>query len=238
MQLKRYQKDFDYSYSFGIYPTMELLKNRAEYVEKILLKEGAERFGGVKDILDLCSRRKIPFEYRDKVIDKIAFKENTFVVGMFRKYESPIDGSRNHIVLLEPRNMGNVGTIVRSMLGFGFKDLCIIGPGVDIFAPKVISSTMGSLFFINFSKFNSINEYSVTNSNRNLYIFTSEGSEDISNVEFKEPFSFVFGNESKGIENIDLSIGKSIYIPQSKELESLNLSVAASIAMWESFKKR
>jgi TrmH family RNA methyltransferase len=59
------------------------------------------------------------------------------------------------------------------------------------------------------------------------------GNKNISEVEFKEPSSLIFGNESKGLSTNDEQVGESIYIPHSKELESLNLSVAVSIGMWE-----
>jgi TrmH family RNA methyltransferase len=59
------------------------------------------------------------------------------------------------------------------------------------------------------------------------------GSRSVSEVEFKEPVSLIFGNESKGLSPNDEKVGESVYIPHSKELESLNLSVAVSLAMWE-----
>jgi len=65
-----------------------------------------------------------------------------------------LEKEENHIVLVEPRNMGNVGTIIRTMLGFGYRNLVMIGPAVDIFDPMVIRSTMGALFklILNISK--------------------------------------------------------------------------------------
>ena len=55
--------------------------------------------------------------------------------------------------------MGNLGTILRSCLGFGMKDIAIIKPGVDIFDPKVVRASMGSIFSLNISYFNSFEDY-------------------------------------------------------------------------------
>ena len=108
---------------------------------------------GISEILDICKRENIPFEENDKLIDRIAYKENTYVVGVFEKYEEELESEKNHIVLVNPSNTGNLGTIIRTMVGFGFKNLAIVGSGVDVFSPKVISSTMGNLFKINFEYF-------------------------------------------------------------------------------------
>lgn len=232
-KIKKYQKKFDYSYSFGIFPTLELLKERKNQVLKVLLKKDSERFAEIKDIIDICKRNDIRLEYNDRSIDKIAYKENTFAVGILKKYETRLEEGGDHIVLVEPRNMGNVGTIVRSMVGFGFKNLAIVGSGVDIFSPKVINSTMGNLFKINFEYFGNIKEYTDRFTNHNKYTFVLGGSKDISEVKFEKPASLIFGNERKGLSNDDSNVGESVYIPHSKDLESLNLSVAVSIGMWE-----
>ncbi len=70
-----------------------------------------------------------------------------------------LEREKNHIVLVEPRNMGNAGTIIRTMLGFGYKNLALIEPAVDVFDPKVVRSTMGALFRINFEYFQTWEEY-------------------------------------------------------------------------------
>ncbi|MHC1716600.1 MAG: TrmH family RNA methyltransferase [Candidatus Dojkabacteria bacterium] len=232
-KLKRYNKKFDYSYSFGAYPTLDLLKNRRDFVSKVLIKEEGRNSDGVGEVVRLCEEVGIPLEVNDRLIEKIAFKENTYVVGVFNKYECELAGKSNHLVLVNPSNTGNLGTIIRTMLGFEFKDLAIIRPGVDIFEPKVVRSSMGSLFRINFKYFNSIQEYMERYSGRNIYPFMLDGAKDISEVEFKEPFSFIQGNEGSGLPDEFKSLGQSIFIPHSKDIDSLNLSVATSIGMWE-----
>jgi TrmH family RNA methyltransferase len=172
-------------------------------------------------------------EVADRAIEKIAVKENTYAVGVFEKYETKLDSKANHLVLVEPRNMGNMGTIIRTMLGFDFKDLAIIKPAADIFDPMVVRSTMGAVFQINSQYFNDINQYMDLYGKRNIYTFMLDGAEDIRKVDFKEPFSMVQGNESKGLPKEYQKLGKSIYIPNSKNIDSLNLSVATAIGLWE-----
>ena len=237
-RLKRYQKDFEYSYSFGTYPTLDLLKYRKEKVLKILFKsEVSEDSRVVEEIKDICEKENIPFEINDRTIDRIAYKENTYVIGIFEKYTEDLSKDGDHIVLVNPRNMGNIGTIIRTMKGFDFNDLAIIRPGADIFDPKVVRSTMGAVFQIRFRYFNTVEEYIQGFGNHNLYSFMLNGKKNIKDVEFNSPFSLIQGNESEGLPDKYLDIGESVYIPHSKDIDSLNLSIATGIGIWESRKR-
>jgi TrmH family RNA methyltransferase len=237
-KLKKYQKKFSHSYAFGIYPTLDLLKNRKESVLKVLLQEGSVNSEGVKEIEEICKKEGIHYEVNDRLIEKLAIKENTYVVGIFKKYTLELEKEKNHIVLVEPRNMGNVGTIIRTMLGFGYKNLAIVEPAVDVFDPKVVRSTMGALFRINFEYFQTWEEYLEKYPSRNNYPFLLEGAKEIREIEVKEPLSLVFGNEGKGLPDKFKDIGQSVYIEHGEDIDSLNLSIAAGIGMWESVRKR
>jgi len=237
-KLKRYQKKFTFSYAFGAYPVLDLLEYQKEKVLKVFVKKEGLKSDGISEISNICRKEGIPFEENTPLVDRIAFKENTYVVGVFEKYDTVLDNSRNHIVLVNPSNAGNLGTIVRSMVGFGFKDLAIMKPGVDIFDPMVVRSTMGALFRVNFKYFDSFEVYADLYKNHSIYPFMLDGSMDIRDVEFNEPFSFVQGNEGQGLDESYKDLGQSIYIPHSDEVDSLNLSVATSIGMWEYMRRK
>jgi len=234
-KLKRYNKDFEYSYSFGTYPTLDLLRFKRERVLKILFKSDiSEDSSTVEEIKSICIEKSIPFEVNNRAIDRIAYKENTYVIGIFEKYTEDLSKDGDHIVLVNPRNMGNVGTIIRTMKGFNFNDLAMIKPAADIFDPKVVRSTMGALFQIKFKYFDSIEEYIEEFGSHNLYSFMLNGKENIKNVKFNSPFTLIQGNEAEGLPDKYLDIGSSVYIPHSKDIDSLNLSIATGIGIWES----
>jgi TrmH family RNA methyltransferase len=234
MKIKRYQKKYDFSYAFGIYPTIELLKYRSDSIITVFLRSNV---GSSKEDIDeikrLCKEKNVPLNVSDRSIRKVAVKENTYAMGVFEKYESNLEQDSNHLVLVEPRNMGNLGTIIRTMLGFGFKNLVLVGASADVFDPKVIRSTMGALFKINFKYFDSIQEYMSEYFNHNLYPFMLGRGKDIREVEFKKPFSLIQGNESRGLSDEFEDIGQNVYIPHSDDIDSLNLAVATSIGLWE-----
>jgi len=236
-KIKRYQKDFEYSYAFGAYPVIELLKSHPESVLEVLFKEDSFKDGNIPVIQKECEKRNIPTQINNRLIDKISVKENTYVVGVFKKYTSKIKEDENHIVLVNPSNTGNLGTILRTMLGFYFKNLAIIKPAVDMFDPLVVRASMGAVFSINFEYFNSIEEYISKFSTHHLYPFMLNGKSSIENVKFVKPYSIIHGNESKGLDEKFLELGESVYIPHSSSIDSLNLSIAAGISMWEAVKR-
>lgn len=237
-KIKRYQKKLEYSYAFGAYPVLDLLREHPDTVYEILLKQEGLKSEGITEIQEICKEKGINVEINGRLIDKVAVKENTYAVGVFKKYDEKILEDQNHIVLVNPSNMGNLGTIVRTMLGFGIKDLAIIKPGVDIFDPLVVRSTMGALFKIRFEYFQNIEEYLKRFTKHHKYPFMLNGSKNINEIKFKEPFSIIQGNESTGLDDSYLKVGESVYIPHSKEIDSLNLSIATGIAAWITYNSK
>lgn len=235
-KIKRYQKKFEYSYAFGAYPVLDLLKYYPQNVYTVILKKDGLESEGIGEILKICEEKRIPTQFNDRLINKVSIKENTYVVGVFKKFENKLEQETNHLVLVNPSNMGNIGTIIRTMLGFGFKDLGIIKPCADIFDPLVIRSTMGAIFSIRVEFFNSIEGYLERFPKQNIYTFMLKGSKNIKDTKFIPPYTLIQGNESTGLDDKYLELGQSIYIPHSKEIDSLNLSVATAIALWESKK--
>jgi len=234
--LKPYSKKLDISYTIGVSPTIELLEQRPKDVIRVILSPKGTQNKGLTKILDICNKLHIPFESDQRSIERISSNENTYAVGAFRKYESKLNQDKNHVVLVNPSDMGNLGTICRTMLAFDITDLAIIKPGVDIFDPKVIRSSMGSIFSINFEYFSSFEEYQ-TKFKLNIYSFMSDGNTSLDKVIFKSPYSLVFGNEGEGLDKKYKELGESIKIPQSNKVDSFNLSIAVGIALNKAWEK-
>ena len=60
---------------------------------------------------------------------------------------------------MNPSDMGNMGTIIRTGIGFGIRNLAIVEPAVDVFNPRVVRASMGSLFQMNFRYYDSFETY-------------------------------------------------------------------------------
>ena len=232
MKVKRYNKKSEYSFCFGAGPVMDLLREKEEKVLKVVFKESGLKDEDVIKVMEFVKSKGIEFEVNDHLIEKIASKENTYVVGVFEKYECELEKKENHVVLVNPTNPGNVGTVLRTMLAFGFKNIVLIRPAVDVFQPSLVRSAMGALFFVNFKYFSSFEEYRKVFPNQKVFSFMLDGGKEIGEVVFEKPFSLVFGNESNGLPPFFKDYGESVYIPQSKEIDSLNLSVSVGVALY------
>lgn len=229
---KIYKKDFDYSYAAGVFATLEILKTRPEDMIRVFLNKQGSKNKGLDEIIELCRKYSIPTEWADGLVVKLSYSENCYALGVFKKYKTEIDKSKNHVVLVNPSDMGNMGTIIRTMVGFGFKDLAIIRPGVDIYDPKVVRSSTGAFFRINFQYFNSFEEYKKAFPEHKIFTLMLQGAKNLRDVRFEKPFSLVFGPEGAGLPNSYLKEGTSIKIDHSSEIDSLNLSIAAGVVLF------
>lgn len=228
--MKKYKKNLDFSYSIGVYPTLELLESRPDKVLRVMIDPQGNKNDGIKKIESICGEKNIRIESASTSIYKISDSENAYAVGVFEKYTTDLDKT-NHLVLVNPSDKGNMGTIIRTMLAYNIKNLAVIRPAVDIFDPKVVRASMGAAFKVNFRYFDSFKQYAVLYEN-SIYSFMTSGKIPLNQVQFKEPYSLVFGNEGAGLGEEFKKMGESVNIPQSKEVDSVNLSVAVGIAVY------
>jgi TrmH family RNA methyltransferase len=232
---RSYKKDFSFSYAIGVSPVIELLNHKGDKVTKVYIHPKGEKNSGVGKIVDSCKKLSIPIETNAGFIENISLSENTYAVAVFNKYESKLDDQKNHVVLVNPSDPGNLGTICRTMLGFGFTDLAVIKPGVDVFDPKTIRASMGAVFQLNFQYFSSFEGYQGS-FKQNIYSFMTDGEELLGKVTFKRLYALVFGNEGGGLDSRYKKFGKSVRIPQSDKVDSLNLSIAVGVSLYEAGK--
>lgn len=154
--IKPYKKDFDYSYTSGAYVIIELLKTRPSLLKTVYINSAFNQPDGIEK---LCAENGVVCTCNDAVFRRINQKENTYVLGIFKKYSSEIKRNEPHIVLVNPGDMGNLGTIIRTLTGFNVRNLAIITPAADIWNPKTIRASMGGVFQINFQYFETIDKY-------------------------------------------------------------------------------
>ena len=243
MDIKSYKKDFEYSYTLGAFPTFELIEAKPSDVIEIFCSAS---FTDMEKLEAKCREKGIKLTVNDKMINKLSDKGNVYVVGVFNKFEQGLDNTKPHVVLVNPSDMGNLGTIIRTAVGFGIMDLAIIEPAADIFNPKTVRASMGSVFRIRHERFSSFEDYlksfdtdkKYTNQgvsdNREIFTFMLNGERPLTVNDCPKPrlYSLVFGNEATGLPDKFLEYGTSIIIPQTEYVDSLNLTIAAGIGMY------
>ena len=231
-KIEKYHKENDYSFSFGAFPTFELINKKKGACTCILVHSKLKRTEDIENLFLICKQNSIPVFEDDKTINKISDKENCFVVGVFKKFQGVLTDD-SHIVLVNPSDMGNMGTIMRTMLGFNIKNLIVIKPCVDVFNPKVVRASMGSIFSLNIVEFNSVEEY-LNQCKNKKYFFMLNGEKQLGKFENKyNKFDLVFGNEASGLPEFLLHHDESVVISHSKNIDSLNLPISVAMAIYE-----
>jgi len=157
------------------------------------------------------------------------------LIEMPEENESKIFNADFVIYLDDIRDPGNMGTIIRSADWFDVDCIVISKESVDVYNPKVLQSSMGSIFRIPVVKMDFEKLHNIVEERKfNFYGMLMEG-ESIYETKYDFPIVIVIGNESKGIsEKIISKLDKKITIPRyNKYTESLNASIASSIVISE-----
>ncbi|MCX6440906.1 MAG: RNA methyltransferase [Actinobacteria bacterium] len=150
-----------------------------------------------------------------------------------RKFESiTLNGHRKFIYLSEVQDPGNAGTILRSADAFGM-DAVLTSPGsVDMYSPKVVRSTAGSLWHIPVFEGVALSDL-LSRSELTCFSLAAQGSQSLADLAVVGDTVAIFGNEARGLSTAQLSAGITLVnIPMPGDAESLNLSAAASIVMY------
>lgn len=158
------------------------------------------------------------------------------------KLEDLIQDQNPCLLLLEDiRDPGNLGTILRTAEGAGVTGAILNKSCVDIYNPKVIRSTMGSIYRVPYCIVNDFNEVLKQIKKNGITLFAAHLSGKSYDTEgnFRKKCALLIGNEANGLskEASEMS-DELIRIPMAGKVESLNAAVAAAILMYEVARQR
>lgn len=145
------------------------------------------------------------------------------------------------IVLENIQDPGNLGTIMRSAEGAGAAGVIMSRDTVDIYNPKTIRSTMGSLFRVPFIILDDIYKTvcGLKDEGVKIYAARLDGSNEYYRENYCGPCAVMIGNEGNGLtDKLSSCADKYIRIPMEGSLESLNAAVSASVIMYEAARQR
>lgn len=152
-----------------------------------------------------------------------------------KKLDSLLKQLSSLIVVLDGiSDPGNLGTIIRTCDWFGVDALIIGNNSVELYNPKVVRATMGSLFHFPVIEELDIADLLKRCKKEKMSIYSTElsGSEDIRTTSFSKRSAVVFGSESHGVsKEISRLSDKKILIPQFGKAESLNAAMACGIIL-------
>lgn len=145
------------------------------------------------------------------------------------------------VVLENLQDPGNLGTIVRTGEGAGITGVIMSAGTVDIFNPKVIRATMGSIFRVPFLYVENLLETVARLRTGGIRIYAAhlDGKEYYDSFSFREGTAFLIGNEGNGLERETADTADAyVRIPMEGRVESLNAAIATSLLMYEAYRQR
>lgn len=229
-----YKKEDETSYCLGTTLTLELLLSHPELAERVYISPKQKRDATYGKVLEAAKSNQIPvIENNEKIFKEISGKDNVMVLAEFKKFHSPLSKEANHVVLVNPSNLGNLGTIFRSCFGFYLQDVAIITPAADAFDPKTVRASMGAIFHLNLSFYEKFEDYQSEFPEHHCHPFMLQASKKLKEADKTGPWTLVFGNEATGLPASFLEVGEPLIIPQNGALDSLNLDNAVSIGLYE-----
>lgn len=146
------------------------------------------------------------------------------------------NGKIKLLVLEDTADPGNLGTIMRTAEAAGVTGV-IMGKGtVDIFNPKVVRSTMGSIFRLPFTYVEDLKETikELKKQRISFYATHLKGEKSYKDIKYSDKSAILVGNEARGLSDEVADLADTyVLIPMQGKVESLNAAVAAALMMYE-----
>lgn len=243
LQLQKKSKVRDEENVFVVEGLRMFAEVPAERVEKVYISESLYN----KKKLEL-NLQDLPYEVlSDNVFSHVSdtkTPQGIMCIVKRKKYDlnELLKVNNPHFMVLDNlQDPGNMGTIVRTAEGAGVDAVFMSKDCVDIYNPKTIRSTMGSIYRMPFIYIEDIPELlnQFRKNGVKSYAAHLDGKNAYDKEDYKTGTAILIGNEGNGLrdevtENADILVR----IPMQGQVESLNAAIAASVLMFEVFRQR
>lgn len=185
------------------------------------------------------------FIVTDRLFSQLADTESPQgILAVVRQLEHLLDEAidkTDFIVILENvQDPGNVGTIIRTADAAGVGLVLLADGCADIYNPKVVRSTMASLFHVPVNRIKGVTTCVELLKQKGFVILATNLEAGISSFDvcMTGKHALMFGNEGNGLSQEAISSADlSVYIPMKGKAESLNVSIAAGVLMFEKLRQ-
>lgn len=151
-------------------------------------------------------------------------------------------GEKTFLLVLENvQDPGNLGTMFRTAEGAGATGIIMSKDTVDIYNPKTVRSTMGSLYRMPFVIVDNLCDEVEKLKSKGVKFYAAHlrGKDDYDRFDYTGSTGFFIGNEGNGLtDELSHLSDEYVKIPMSGEIESLNAAMAAGILMYETNRQR
>lgn len=183
---------------------------------------------------------EILIETVEPVLKKLSTTESapeSVAVGVQKKYDKNILKNSKKVLLLEDiKDVGNLGTIIRSAVAFGADAIVLFGESVDIYNPKCVRASVGNLWKLPIVEISNLQALKDLFANFERIATLPRTENLLKTFKLQTPAVIMFGSEANGLsqELIDFSTN-SVKIEMAETVESLNLATSVSVIMYKLF---
>lgn len=185
----------------------------------------------LKEVLGLDS--DIPqYIVSEEIMEKISSsKSPQGIVSVCKFIEEKTVTSNKVLYLDDVSDPGNLGTILRTALAFGFNDIILSMNCCSIYNEKALQASQGAIFRLNIVYGKNLVEFK----EKGYKILATEikGSKSLENIQKPDKFVLVLGNEAHGVNESILNLADERIRIDIENIESLNVAIACAIAMYE-----
>lgn len=227
LKQKKYRSQFNQFIVEGEHLVLEALK--AKVVKEIIMKENSQLPDSIQP------HGCMVYTLKESLFTQLASTQAPQAVMAICEMKQKPVAEMNRLLLLDRvQDPGNLGTLLRSAVAFGF-DGAILGEGcVDVYNEKVIRSTQGAIFTLAIES-HDLSTYIPYLLEQGISVFGTslENGYPLAQIEEVPQMAFILGNEGSGVLKELLSLtNQNIFIEMSENIESLNVSIAGSIIMY------
>jgi RNA methyltransferase, TrmH family len=181
----------------------------------------------------------------EKILATLSRKDNPqMVISAFRQRLTPLadfptDGPRRFVALYEVRDPGNLGTVIRTADAAGCDGVILIGTTCDPFSIETVRATMGSLFAMRVAAAN-FAEFSAWRATSGAHVIAASmrGDHSQDKADYGDRSIILMGNEQSGLpSDVESSCDELVRIPMMGKADSLNLASAASVMIYEAWRR-
>lgn len=229
LQQKKYRDETKKFLLEGFKAIEEAFKSGIEIEQVFVQKEREGKYSFLKASLILTNEAVLKkISTTDSAPEAVAIaKQKIFTLDDIKSVKK--------VILLENiKDLGNLGTILRTAKAFSQDAVILYGETVDLYNPKCVRSAVGNLWKLPVIQ---VKDFSVLKSAFEKFdrVATLPRSQDTINLKdfsAKSPYLIIFGSEAEGLskELIDFST-KKLTIEMNSEVESLNLSISVGIIL-------
>ena len=211
-----------------------------DLIEEIYISESFEVPDDLKALLGEKGCEVLSNDCFMKAADTVSPQGILCIVRM-KKAEIPKGPAPLYVILEDIQDPGNLGTILRTAEGAGVTGVFVSKGSAELYSPKVVRATMGSLYRLPIAEFDDMEALLAQLRSEGVTTFATcpDGSVDYLAPDYNVGCAFIIGNEGNGIQERTAALADHhILIPMEGSLESLNASVAAGLVMYEAYNQR